>query len=80
MEQLTYLRDKSKSLDEKGKCDRLKACLLISSKLGSSMKPSRPPDKTPQRPKTAMAALGKMHVCQAIHDPPGNVDVMFSNA
>lgn len=58
VEQLTYLRDKSKSLDEKGKCDRLTACLLISSKLGSSMKPSRPPDKTPQRPKTAMAALG----------------------
>ncbi|XP_018410982.1 PREDICTED: testis-expressed sequence 26 protein isoform X2 [Nanorana parkeri] len=58
VEQLNYLRDKSKSLPEKEKCDHLSACLTISSKLGSDVKPFRPADKTPQRPKTAMAALG----------------------
>ncbi|XP_068123131.1 testis-expressed protein 26 [Hyperolius riggenbachi] len=58
MDQLNYLRDKSKSVSDKEKCDRLAACLLISSKAASSMKPSRPPDKSPPRPKTAMAALG----------------------
>ncbi|XP_075054050.1 testis-expressed protein 26 [Mixophyes fleayi] len=58
MEQLNYLRDKSKSLGEKEKCEHLAACLLISSKSGGSEKPSRPIDRTPKRPKTAMAALG----------------------
>ncbi|KAM9319850.1 testis-expressed protein 26 [Gastrophryne carolinensis] len=58
VEQLNYLKNKSKSVAEKEKCDQLAACLLITSKLSSTMKPPRPPEKTPQRPKTAMAALG----------------------
>lgn len=58
MEQLNYLRDKSKSMAEKEKYDRLSACLIISSKIGSDVKPSRPAEKSPPRPKTAMAALG----------------------
>ncbi|KAM3936435.1 testis-expressed protein 26 isoform 1-T1 [Leptodactylus fuscus] len=57
MEQLSYLKDKSKSLPEKEKCDQLAACLLISSKF-SDKKPSVTTDKTPRRPKTAMALLG----------------------
>ncbi|XP_063807757.1 testis-expressed protein 26 [Pseudophryne corroboree] len=58
MEQLNYLTDKSKSLVDKEKCEHLAACLLISSKVGGSEKPSRPLDRTLRRPKTALASLG----------------------
>ncbi|XP_077154382.1 testis-expressed protein 26 [Ranitomeya variabilis] len=58
MEQLKYLKEKSKSLLEKEKCDQLAACLLISSKFSGHNKPPREIDRTPPRPKTAMAFLG----------------------
>ncbi|XP_069828174.1 testis-expressed protein 26 isoform X1 [Dendropsophus ebraccatus] len=58
MEQLSYLKDKSKSLSEKEKCNQLAACLLISSKFSHKTKLPEATARTPPRPKTAMAALG----------------------
>ncbi|KAM8977622.1 testis-expressed protein 26 [Pelodytes ibericus] len=57
MEQLAYLKERSKSVLEKEKCDHLATSLLLSSKF---TKPTqlRLNAKTPARPKTAMASLG----------------------
>uniref|UniRef100_A0A8C5QAX6 Testis expressed 26 n=1 Tax=Leptobrachium leishanense TaxID=445787 RepID=A0A8C5QAX6_9ANUR len=55
-EQLMYLKERSKSTAEKQKCDHLAACLLLSNALQDT-KHSGPRDKTPTRPKTAMATL-----------------------
>ncbi|OCT96048.1 hypothetical protein XELAEV_18013730mg [Xenopus laevis] len=57
MEQLHYLRERSKCHEEKDRCDHLAACLLLSSKLIHNTL-SQPADKPKGRPKTAMAALG----------------------
>ncbi|XP_056417841.1 testis-expressed protein 26 [Hyla sarda] len=57
-EQLNYLKDRSKSLPEKEKCDQLAACLRISSKFSGKEKLSGAINRTFQRPKTAMASLG----------------------
>ncbi|KAM4795310.1 testis-expressed protein 26 [Rhinophrynus dorsalis] len=57
MEQLTYLKERSKSPEEKDKCDLLASCLLLSSKVGDKEHP-KPKERTPARPKTALAMLG----------------------
>ncbi|MEE6472521.1 hypothetical protein FKM82_009637 [Ascaphus truei] len=58
MEQLSYLKERSKSLGEKEKCERLAGCLLLSTKLSSNIKHPKSTDLKPQRPQTAMATLG----------------------
>ncbi|XP_053561015.1 testis-expressed protein 26 [Bombina bombina] len=58
MEQLSYLKERSKSPVEMDRCDHLTTCLLLSCKLESSNTHPKPIARTPQRPKTAMAALG----------------------
>ncbi|KAM4701324.1 testis-expressed protein 26 [Discoglossus pictus] len=58
VEQLSYLKEKSKSSAEKNKCDHLATCLLLSSKLNTNTKHVTTTDTAPRRPKTAMAALG----------------------
>ncbi|CAH2225125.1 Hypothetical predicted protein [Pelobates cultripes] len=57
MEQLSYLKERSNSATDKQKCDHLSKCLHLSSTLQGTKHPSVR-DKTPTRPKTAMATLG----------------------